>query len=214
MLELSSLLFVRHRVVNDFSLAHALLGMAMRRTDDPRSSRLFRASQTRLRAIALAYSISSTGGSHSPCREEVEAYLREIVREVELAHARSPRVRVSFTSQPVALGFAQMVALGLVLGELVGNALEHAFPGGRSGSVRVELVAEDEPGAAVLRVRDDGVGLTRSDAEGSPSLGLEIVNLMAEQLAGTLTMTSGESRGTDISLSFIGAREPGPWHKS
>jgi two-component sensor histidine kinase len=77
----------------------------------------------------------------------------------------------------------------LIVNELVFNALKHAFPDDRHGSVQVELTSEDE-GFFTLRVKDDGVGLPAGlqvETENPPgTLGLKLVRLLVEQLQGSL----------------------------
>jgi two-component sensor histidine kinase len=210
----SALSSVRHRVVNDFSLVHALLGMAMRKTSDAHAAKLFRSSRGRIRVIALFHAIAWRGGEEGPNAEEASAYFAEVVREAERARATHGRVRVELRTNGVTLGLAQIVAAGLCMSELVQNALDHAFPKDRSGHVSVSLTPVSGTDDVVLRVSDDGVGLATGAEEDPSGLGLPLVRLLAEQLAGKLTLTSAENRGADISLRFASIRESSAWQTS
>jgi two-component system, sensor histidine kinase PdtaS len=201
-------------VVNDFSLVHALLGMAMRKTSDAHAARLFRSSRVRIRVIALFHAIAWRGGEEGPSTEEASAYFAEVVREAERARTTHGHVRVELQTNGVTLGLAQIVAAGLCMSELVQNALDHAFPNGRSGHVSVSLTPVDGTDDVVLRVSDDGVGFPPGAEEGSGGLGLALVRLLAEQLVGKLTLSSTENRGADFSLRFASIRESSAWQTS
>jgi len=211
----STLSFVRHRVVNDFSLVHALLGMAMRKTKDPQAERLFRASRGRVRVIALLHAVAWRPETGEPNATDASAYLNEIVREAERARGTHDRVHVDVETQGIALSLAETAAVGLCVSELVQNSLEHAFPAGRQGRVQVKLGRCDDGGAdLLLRVADDGVGMPPDGAETSNGLGLDLVRLLAEQLSGKLTFESNEGQGTDFRLRFASTEESRSWQTS
>jgi two-component sensor histidine kinase len=91
------------------------------------------------------------------------------------------------------------IPCGLILSELVSNALKHAFPDGRSGEIIISLRAQE--GSRVLTVADDGVGLPQEMEVLHPeSLGLELVNTLATQLDGTLTWE--REGGTTCMVTF------------
>jgi two-component sensor histidine kinase len=92
------------------------------------------------------------------------------------------------------------VACGLILTELLANALKHAFPAGRPGVIEVTLRV-DPPGTCVLNVRDDGVGFPAGlEVRQTESFGLQLVHLLTEQLGGTMERMAG--RGTHWRLTF------------
>jgi len=93
------------------------------------------------------------------------------------------------------------VPCGLILNELVGNTLKHAFPNGRSGEVRISMEYDTESATACLRVHDNGVGLPAGfDWRQIKSLGLRLVQLLAEQLQGTVELKTGT--GTEFAITF------------
>jgi two-component sensor histidine kinase len=101
----------------------------------------------------------------------------------------------------VALAVDKAIPCGLILNELITNALKHGFPDGRSGTVRVELAAFDA--GLRLVVSDDGVGLPRDlDFQRSESLGLQLVRMLAKQLEASLEIVPG--RGTTFRLTVPG----------
>jgi two-component sensor histidine kinase len=205
---------IRHRVVNDFSLVHALLGMAMRKTHDAQAVRLFQASRSRVRVIALLHAVVWRPEYERPNGVDAMPYLTEVVREMERSGGAHERVRVEVETNGIALAIADMAAVGLCASELVHNALHHAFPGERRGSVRVTLAACESSPELLLRVTDDGVGISPGAGESTTGLGLALVRLLAEQLAGKLTFGSNGGNGTDFCLRFASTTESSVWPTS
>lgn len=204
---------IRHRVVNDFSLVHALLGMAMRKTNDAHAVSLFRGSRSRIRVIALFHATAWQGDASGPSADEAFGFIKEVAREAERARALGGRVRVELDTDGVALGIDQVVALGLCVSELVQNALDHAFPNGREGLVRVTLT-NGEGQEVLLRVKDDGIGFSPETSEGSQGLGLSLVRLLSEQLMGKHELRAAAGQGTDFCLRFASTQESSAWPTS
>ena len=94
----------------------------------------------------------------------------------------------------VALDLDVAVPCGLVINELLTNALKHAFPEGRAGAVNVSL--RRQPGGLLaLAVADDGIGLPATvDIANPATLGLRIVKILAAQIRGTLETARGRGR--------------------
>jgi two-component sensor histidine kinase len=92
------------------------------------------------------------------------------------------------------------VPCGLILNELMTNALKYAFPDGNAGTIWVELSASPER-VLSLRVADDGVGLPADlDILNTRSLGLQLVNSLVGQVDGSLVVE--RSGGTAFRISF------------
>jgi len=108
-------------------------------------------------------------------------------------------VRMVVDVEAVSLDIDLAVPCGLIVNELVSNALKYAFPGGRTGEVRVGLARDGRN--YVLTVSDDGPGLPPGvDFRDTPSLGLQLVNLLVSQLEGTIELD--RSKGTMFKIKF------------
>src|SRR5262249_19563671 len=107
----------------------------------------------------------------------------------------SARVHLDLHTEQVTMDLQRAVPIGLILNELFCNALEHAFPGGRHGNIRLHV------DAGGIEFSDDGVGLPPSvDPSHSPSLGLQLVKILVDQIGGTLSIQSGP--GTHFRVTF------------
>ena len=100
---------------------------------------------------------------------------------------------------PVKLPVDRAIPCGLILNELIVNALKHAFPDGRRGTILVSLL-ERGGGRVALRVRDDGIG-AREAPEGG-ELGLQLVHTLAQQIHADLSVK--HAAGTTVELEFLG----------
>ena len=99
---------------------------------------------------------------------------------------------------PVYLTIERAVPSGLILNELVSNALKHAFPFGGEGIVTL-TVRDLKDGTCMLSVADNGIGISTSTLDESRSLGLRLVRSLAAQLGGRFELVP-QQRGTDARL--------------
>lgn len=181
---------LHHRVKNNLQVVGSLLRLQGRFASEPGARLLLEQAQDRIHSIALVHEMLYASDHLSTI--DLAAYLRELTSRIA-AGAGRPEVALSVDAVPVVVSVEHAVPLGLVVNELVGNALKHAFPGGRAGTVRVRLA---RTGAEVaVEVVDDGVGTT-----GPARMGSQLVRTLARQLSATLT--SAGPPGTRVSLTL------------
>lgn len=195
---------VHHRVKNNLQVISSLLDLQARAARDEETRRLLSESQGRVRSMALIHERLYGAGSDAV---EFADYARDLVASLRHSLAgASDRVAVSLDVEETALDLDVAVPCGMVINELLTNALKHAFPGERPGSVHVSL--RRRPGGLLaLSVVDDGVGLPPDVRPEDPiTLGLRIVNILAAQIRGTLEVERGprDGRGTAFTLVFPG----------
>jgi len=139
-------------------------------------------------------------------RVQFGEYLRTLAHNVfELGRASTP-ARLELAVDDVVLDVGLAIPCALVINELITNALKHAFPGGRAGTVRVAFARTG--GELRLEVADDGVGLPPGfEISDTMSMGFQVVRALTAQLDGVLDV---ESRiGTLFRLTFAeGTRRP------
>lgn len=189
---------VHHRVKNDLQLISSLLSMQARRLTDSESVDAFAECQSRVQTIALIheYMYQSENIARLPLSRNIRGLAANLLRVVGPPHqAIGLEVEVE---DHLELPVDRAIPCGLILNELMTNALKHAFPAGRPGTIRVELRRAGENRVA-LAVSDDGIGLDeRSNGDGS--LGWRLVRSFAEQLGAQLTISS--SPGTRVDVVF------------
>lgn len=192
---------VHHRVKNNLQVISSLLQLQARHADGPASAAMFRESQDRVRSMVLVH--EQLYRAPDLARVDFAGYLHSLAASLFRNYrVDQSRVKLALDLQPVPLPIDAAVPCGLVVNELVSNALKHAFRDGRGGTITLGLEARDEQ--IVLSVCDDGVGLPSAiDFKRARSFGLSLVAALADQLHGVVR-TNGEA-GTQVEIIFPAA---------
>lgn len=189
---------VHHRVKNNLQIISSLLALQARDNGDPHVRRMFEQSQGRIRSMALIHEQLYQSGELS--RIDFLEYVRRLCSYLmDCSDDLGGRVALRLDVAAVPLSLNLAIPCGMILNELVSNALKHAFPAGRRGTVSISFAAHD--GQFRLSVRDDGVGTNPAAAPAkSGSLGLKVVDALVKQLGGTLTIFN--ERGAQFDITF------------
>ncbi|HEX2873028.1 MAG TPA: histidine kinase dimerization/phosphoacceptor domain -containing protein [Polyangiaceae bacterium] len=179
---------VHHRVKNNLQVVASLINLQSRQVSDVGARGVLEATKQRVQAIALLH--EGLYRSSDLASVELGPYLRGLAGDLLRANADPTRdIEVVCDAMGLCTNMDSAVPLGLIVNELVSNALKHAFRGRASGKVTVRL--EQRAELAELRVSDDGAGLPGDFSfERADSLGLRLVTNLARQLEGELTQTS------------------------
>jgi two-component sensor histidine kinase len=130
----------------------------------------------------------------------VRTYIYELVDNLQDSFAYARNIHFQLNIADIVLDISQSVPLGLILNEAITNAIKYAYPKGEHGTVRISLLPIDG-NRVELKIADDGKGLPPNfDWKNSPSLGLQLINLLAEQLKGELYFVN--KGGLEILLIF------------
>jgi two-component sensor histidine kinase len=195
-------LFLReahHRIKNNLQIITSLLSLQASYISDPLILEMFTDSQDRVRSMALIHESLSQSGDLGEI--DFTAYVRELASQlVHIYNDESARITLQLRLDDLVLDVNKATPCGLILNELLSNALKHAFPAGRSGEIHVDLRV-DAARQVTLVVSDTGVGLPiELDVLNAETLGLQLISTLTEQLAGTLTLD--RSQGTVFTLTF------------
>ncbi len=194
---------VNHRVANSLQLITSLIEMQARRVDDPAARLMLRQAAERVEAVTLVHRRLYTGDDVEFV--EMDAYLAGLVDELERAtkttdSGQSASRRIELESDPIRVETDRAVPIGLMVNELVTNALKYAYPADRPGPVRVRLRRDDN--GLRLVVEDDGIGYPAEEAAPRGSgLGSLIVGSMAQSLKATVELDRAH-RGTRFVVSL------------
>lgn len=188
-----------HRIKNNLQVVSALLGLQLAGAHTDDGVLPLRGAADRVRSIAMLHDMLSR--SEDPNRVSFPAYLHLICsRLLEVSGLSADRVHFEECSEEVTLEPDQLLSAGLIVNELVTNALKHAFPHGRAG--RIDLEVKRMPADRVtLTVADDGIGLAADrDFRNSTTLGHRLVVMLTEKLGGTLEVA--RTAGTRVRIEF------------
>lgn len=190
---------IHHRVKNNLQIVHSLLDLQSTNVSDPRIVGMLRESQNRVRSMALIH--QTLYESKDFARVDFRRFLDTLVPTLVSSYSVGPeQVKLSFSLDNVPLPINAAIPCGLVVNELVSNALKHAFPSGRSGEIAISM-AYETPGTVLLSVSDTGVGIPEDfDIDLATTLGLQLVVLLVDQLGGELSIQ--RSNPTRFDLRF------------
>lgn len=190
---------IHHRVKNNMQVISSLLSLQGSSLTDPGVVAQFQDSQNRIRSMALIHEqlYQSRDLAHINFSEYVQTLTNHLARSYRNG---AQHVQVSVEAVDLFLDIDTAIPCGLIINELVSNALKHAFPDRRPGMIQVKLQALAS-GACQLSVSDDGVGFPEGvDFRQTTSLGMQLVNTLTQQLAGTLRLEVGP--GTTFVVEF------------
>jgi two-component sensor histidine kinase len=173
---------IHHRVKNNLQLVNSLLALQSAQLESlhPDITSAFTELQLRIQTMALIHETLYRAGDVTEVQlaPHVETICAHIVRSYE---TDPDQIALDVRIDDVSMGLDIALPCGLIINELVANAMKHAFPGGRRGAVSVMLATS--PGRFDLEVRDDGIGLPATvDPLTTDTLGLQLVRDMADQL--------------------------------
>jgi two-component sensor histidine kinase len=188
---------VNHRVKNNLSVVASLLHLQTSLVKDPRDAELFVEAEARVKVMAKIHELlyRSVTLDMVPAGEFFTAIAHQLIR----SYARRDIV-LQVECGDLALGLDTVIPCGLIINELVTNALKYAFPEGKSGMISIRLASETSE-CLVLTMRDNGIGLPAGlDIEQADSLGLTLVTSLSTQLGGTLHLE--QVGGTSFTFRF------------
>ncbi len=200
---------VHHRVKNNLQVISSLLSLQAARVADETAARILTESQGRVKAMAMVH--EQLHRSSNMDAVDFGDYVHRLAASLFSSYGvDSSRISLAVAAPEARLDIELAVPCGLIVHELISNALQHAFPDGRQGEIRVSLArSETDRGEMsgktwILTVRDNGVGMPRGLEPGrTASLGLRLVTIFAEQLGARLHIT--HEGGAEFRLEF---REP------
>lgn len=193
-----------HRIGNSLATVSSLLGLQLLRSRSDEVRDALEAARSRVHAIASAHRRLRLGSDLETA--SADEFLGAVIEDMQ-ATAITGGPAVSGQIEPIVIAARDATTIGIVVGELVTNALKHAFPDGRAGSIVVEF-KRDAAGVPTLVVSDDGVGLPDGAESGEGGLGSVIIKQLATQLGGTPRYERREGGGLAVTLPLPGIEDP------
>jgi len=186
---------LQHRVANSLQIiASVILQSARKATSDETRTHLKDAHNRVMSVASLQQQLAASRLG----TVELALYFTQLCRSIAASMIHDPaRLSLRVEADDSITDAEVSVSLGLVVTELVINALKHAFPGGRSGAIVVGYHSHGPNWT--LSVRDDGVGMPKDAASATPGLGTSIVEALSKQLNARIQVESG-SHGTLVSV--------------
>jgi PAS domain S-box-containing protein len=188
---------IHHRVKNNLQIIISLTNLQMRKTHDPVVKQIVAETQNRVRAMSLVH--EKLYRSESLSQIDFADYTRYLATQLFSYYLNDTRtVKLDFALGKIMVDINTAVPLGLIMNELVSNALKHGFPDGRDGTIRISGGLEED--IITLVVADDGVGIPAElDWKNTDSLGMRLITSLVDQVGGTLELSPG--KGTQFTIT-------------
>jgi two-component sensor histidine kinase len=190
---------IHHRVKNNMQVISSLLNLQSNATGNEECRGILNDARTRIHAMSMVH--ERLYHSKNLVKIDFAEYLDFLAEHLfQFCQVKPDLVGLEMTLAKVFLDINSAVPAGLLLNELISNALKHAFPAGRKGVVRIGLKLGSE-GTIEIKVADDGVGLPEGlDFRKSESFGMQLINLLAGQLEATIDLD--RTAGTAFTVTF------------
>jgi two-component system, sensor histidine kinase PdtaS len=187
---------VHHRVNNSLQMISALLALQADTSNNDEIRAYLLKSESRIQAMSVMHKLLHLG--NSKLEVNIQDYLGGVLHFYTDLLESQPGVQLKISIPAENFHTKVAMPLGLILNELITNALKYAFPDNK-GTIEVSL-QNDQHGNWLFRVSDDGIGFGGNEKKDQSSIGLHLVRLMSLQLSGTLTVSG--TQGTAIFIEF------------
>ncbi|WP_345945483.1 MASE3 domain-containing protein [Methanosarcina sp. DH2] len=219
---------VHHRIKNNLQVISSLLSLQAEKFEDKEVIEAFRESQNRVASIAMIH--EELHGGESLDALDFADYLQKLTADLFNSYrVGKDGVSLKLDLEKVWLGMDIAIPLGIIVNELVSNALKHAFKGKNEGEIRISLLNAKRPASIdeisgsdrnsdrnsdreclenndshyILTVADNGKGIPEEiDFRTADSLGLQLITILVEQIDGCIKLNRGQ--GTEFTIWFNG----------
>jgi PAS domain S-box-containing protein len=198
---------VHHRVKNNLQVVTSLLQLQRRQLQDPAIQAAFSETENRVRAMALVHQRLYQQSTLSSL--DFADYLRSLGGQLLQSFGGERSVRVEYQLQPLKLAVGTAIPLGLIVTELITNALKYALTQRPGGVLGVELEPDGALGL-LLTISDNGPGLPEGfDPARSRGLGMRLVLTLSRQIGAAVTFDSTPGGGTRFRIRAPLQKETG-----
>jgi PAS domain S-box-containing protein len=189
---------IHHRVKNNLQVISSLINMQVRSVEEHSTRVALQQCQSRVQTMAQIHDMLYQSKNYA--RVSFRRYAKELAtRVLSASDASSGGITITYQLADLFLAVDQAIPCGLILNELLCNALKHAFPSG-VGTIGIEFCRSGDD-QVLLSVSDNGIGVSAQfDPAHSKSLGVALVTALVKQLDGTLEIR--RQPGTTFRITF------------
>jgi PAS domain S-box-containing protein len=171
---------MNHRVKNNFQMVASVLNLQARRSHNLEVKDQLKTAQHRIHVLAELH--DSLSAAPQVGQVDFSAYLKALCEKLRSSINDADRIELRFSAEPATFDSSVAVPLGFVINELVTNAIKYAFPAPASGVINVVFAAHGD--GYVLKVSDNGQGLSQAKPANSGGLGMRLVKSFVKQIGG------------------------------
>ncbi|MBC7364017.1 MAG: PAS domain S-box protein [Candidatus Aminicenantes bacterium] len=195
---------LQHRVKNTFALITSYINLELSQLQEKEKRWPLEVLKHRLLTISHIYDLLIPSERYQEIN--LERFIKDITSSmVSALSSGKTTITLNLELQPLNLDVKRAIPLGLIITEILTNALKHAFVGREEGHIILKLEKTEQE--LKLQIADDGIGMTAEEAVGScNTLGTEIIRALAAQIGVQLELNSKPDEGTKyiLRLPLIG----------
>ena len=190
---------IHHRVKNNLQIIISLLSVQMHQVDDSEVRKMLEDSYRRIRAMSLIHELLYNNLASASV--DLTSYLRQLSLSLMESYSTNGSIQFEYVAEPISVDLDKMLPLGLLLNELISNALKYAFSPGQKGTLSVCLKKLGSDHVEMI-IGDNGKGIENRDQLGnSTSLGWKLIPMFVAQINATLEFLDCVP-GTNIRIVF------------
>jgi PAS domain S-box-containing protein len=188
---------VHHRIKNNFNIICSLLSLQAESSESKSAESALTEARNRIMSMQKLYEHLFRSDLYSTIN--IGTYLNDLIQEIAAVYGK-PTTTIVSKMEDITADVKIAVPLGIIINELVVNAIKYAFPSMMKGVIEIILLQED-PSRNVLTVRDDGIGVPEKfSLEKQKGFGLNLVRYLVQQINGELFVTT--ENGTEFRIHF------------
>ncbi|MBN2093308.1 PAS domain S-box protein, partial [candidate division KSB1 bacterium] len=191
---------IHHRVKNNMQIISSLFNLQTSKIDDPRLITILKESQNRILSLSLIHEKLYHSDNFS--KINFSDYVNNLIHHLFASYRLDARkIKTKVNIEPVFFSIDTMIPCGLILNELITNALKYAFPNNRQGEIEIKLFSS-QLNEFILIVRDNGIGFIDLEFSNNKGLGMELIKGLTRQINGKIFCETRRQQGTEFRIIF------------
>ena len=187
---------IHHRVKNNLEIVSSLLSLQSAQIDDVDVLKVMAESQHRVQTMGMIHQKLYMGKNLAAV--EMKDYFKNLVDYILDAYGMEQRISIEVIMDTYELDIDVAIPIGLIVNELLTNALKYAFPNEKKGTIQIRLA--NTTGKLQLDVNDDGIGMNTKNKKVEYGFGTQLIALLTKQLNGKIELNT--EKGTAVSIQF------------
>lgn len=190
---------IHHRVKNNLQIISSMLNLQADNIDDAAAKEVLQESRLRINSMALIHQLLYS--KNNMLNVAISDYLSTLLSQIEKSYSSvSRKIITELRCDTINLDLDTAIPLGLIVNELVTNSYKHAFNAKETGNILVSFHLNEADKTYTLRVSDNGSGFDHADKK-YQSLGMELIQMLAEQLNGKMTFRNENGTIAEITIA-------------
>jgi len=188
---------IHHRVKNNLGIVSSLLALQSEQTQDANVLDAMQETQNRVYSMSMIHQRLYQGKNLSAI--EMKDYFINLSRHILDSFGADNRIKLEFAMEAIEIDIDTAIPLGLIVNELLTNALKYAFPNDKEGKIIIGLRRRDG-NILELEVSDNGIGLQEDEIVKHAGFGTQLIKLLIQQLDGKMKINT--NIGTSVAFEF------------